>query len=44
MTICVPSQYFYEYLENNYRRIIYLALFRVFGEDTRLVYSVSVIP
>ena len=43
VTICVPSQYFYEYLENNYRRIIYLALFRVFGEDTRLVYSVSVI-
>ncbi len=43
VTICVPSQFFYEYLEENYRQLIYLSLYHVFGTDTRLVYQVAVI-
>lgn len=41
--IYVPSQFFYEYLEENYRQLIYLALYHVFGQDTRLIYQVAVI-
>ncbi len=43
VAIYVPSQFFYEYLEENYRQLIYLALYHVFGADTRLVYQVAVI-
>lgn len=43
VTICVPSQFFYEYLEENYRQLIYLSLYHVFGTDTRLVYQVAII-
>lgn len=43
VAIYVPSQFFYEYLEENYRQLIYLALYHVFGRDTRLVYQVAVI-
>ena len=43
VAIYVPSQFFYEYLEENYRQLIYLALYHVFGQDTRLVYQVAVI-
>ena len=43
VAIYVPSQFFYEYLEENYRQLIYLALYHIFGADTRLVYQVAVI-
>lgn len=43
VAIYVPSQFFYEYLEENYRQLIYLALYHVFGRDTKLVYQVAVI-
>ena len=43
VAIYVPSQFFYEYLEEHYRQLIYLALYHVFGKDTRLVYQVAVI-
>ena len=43
VAIYVPSQFFYEYLEENYRQLIYMALYHVFGADTRLVYQVAII-
>ena len=43
VAIYVPSQFFYEYIEENYRQLIYLALYHVFGQETRLVYQVAVI-
>lgn len=43
VAIYVPSPFFYEYLEENFRQLIYLALYHVFGADTRLVYQVAVI-
>ena len=43
VAIYVPSQFFYEYLEENFRQLIYLALYHVFGADTSLVYQVAVI-
>ena len=43
VAIYVPSQFFYEYLEENFRQLIYLALYHVFGADTKLVYQVAVI-
>lgn len=43
VAIYVPSQFFYEYIEENYRQLIYLVLYHVFGQETRLVYQVAVI-
>lgn len=43
VAIYVPSQFFYEYLEEHFRQLIYLALYHVFGRDVRLVYQVAVI-
>ncbi|MBO5871175.1 MAG: chromosomal replication initiator protein DnaA [Bacteroidaceae bacterium] len=43
VTIYVPSHFFYEYLEEHYRQLIYLAIFHVFGPDSKLVYKVALI-
>ena len=43
LTIFIPSQFFYEYLEANYRRLLYMVLYHVFGQGTRLLYQVAVI-
>jgi chromosomal replication initiator protein len=40
LTIEVPSQFFYEWLEEHYYQIIYESLSRLIGKDARLVYSV----
>ena len=42
LTIYVPSQFFYEYLELHFRKIIHAAIYRYFGRNTRLVYKVKV--
>jgi chromosomal replication initiator protein len=41
-TIEVPSQFFYEYLEERYVNILKMTLNRVFGENTTLKYRVMV--
>jgi len=41
-TIQVPSQFFYEYLEEKYVNILKMTLNRVFGESTTLKYRVVV--
>ncbi|MDR2469217.1 MAG: chromosomal replication initiator protein DnaA [Tannerella sp.] len=41
VTIRVPSQFFYEYLEEKYIHVLKTTLFRVFGEDTILNYRVE---
>ncbi|MBO7099448.1 MAG: chromosomal replication initiator protein DnaA [Bacteroidaceae bacterium] len=43
LTISTPSQFFYEYLEEHFRKIIHLTIYRVFGENVRLVYLVEVV-
>jgi len=42
LTIQVPSQFFYEYLEENYVNILKMTLNRVIGEGTTLKYRVIV--
>jgi chromosomal replication initiator protein len=42
LTIQVPSQFFYEYLEKKYVSVLKMTLFRVFGEDTTLNYRVVI--
>ncbi|MDR1780658.1 MAG: chromosomal replication initiator protein DnaA [Tannerella sp.] len=42
ITIQVPSQFFYEYLEEKYIQILQMSLERVFGMGTSLSYSVVV--
>lgn len=42
LTIQVPSQFFYEYLEEKYVTILKMTLNRVFGEGTTLKYRVLV--
>ena len=41
-TIQVPSQFFYEYLEEKYVNVLKMTLSRVFGEGTTLKYRVMV--
>ncbi|MDR3268295.1 MAG: chromosomal replication initiator protein DnaA [Tannerella sp.] len=42
ITIQVPSQFFYEYLEEKYVNVLKMTLYRVFGEGTILNYRVVV--
>lgn len=41
-TIQVPSQFFYEYLEEKYVNVLKLTLYRVIGQGTILNYRVMV--
>ena len=43
LVISTPSQWFYEYLEEHFRKIIHLTMYRVFGKDTSLIYEVEVV-
>ncbi len=43
VVIYVPSQFFYEYLEEHYRKLLHTAIFRFFGRETKLAYEVEVI-
>ena len=42
LTVFVPSQFFYEYLEAHFRKLIGLTIYRVYGDKTSLVYEVEV--
>ncbi len=42
LTIYVPSNFFYEYLEAQFRKLMHLAIAKVFGADQRLMYEVKV--
>jgi chromosomal replication initiator protein len=42
LTIEVPSQYFYEWLEEHYVTELQMALASVIGKDARLEYSIVV--
>jgi chromosomal replication initiator protein len=42
LTIEVPSQYFYEWLEEHFVKELQLALASVIGQDARLEYSIVV--
>ncbi|MDR3268981.1 MAG: chromosomal replication initiator protein DnaA [Tannerella sp.] len=41
ITIQVPSQFFYEYLEEKYVNVLKMTLYRIFGEGTILNYRVT---
>lgn len=43
LTVSTPSQFFYEYLEEHFRKIIHLTIYRVYGQDVRLIYEVGVV-
>lgn len=43
VVIYIPTEFFYEYLEEHYRRLLFSALFRFFGQGTNLKYEVGVI-
>ena len=43
LVISTPSQWFYEYLEEHFRKIIHLTMYRVFGKDASLIYEVEVV-
>ena len=42
LVVQVPSQFFYEFLEEKYIDLIRRTLYRVFGEGTKLMYNVMV--
>ena len=43
LTIYVPSQFVYEYIEEHYVNLLSAAIYRVFGNDTQLNYRVLVV-
>ena len=43
LTVYIPSQFFFEYLEENYRKLVHLVIMRVFGAGTRIDYQVEVV-
>ncbi len=42
LTVQIPSQFFYEFLESHYSPLINKSLSRVIGKDSKLNYSISV--
>jgi len=42
LTVFIPSQFFYEYLEEHFRRLIHITISRFYGEDVTLTYEVEV--
>lgn len=43
LTIYVPSQFVYEYIEEHYVNLLSAAIYRIFGNDTQLNYRVLVV-
>lgn len=43
LLVYIPSQFFYEYLEAHFRRLIHLTINRVYGEEVSLTYEVEVV-
>lgn len=43
LTVQVPTQFFYEYLEEHFADILQRTLLRVFGPGIQLMYSISVV-
>ncbi|HBC29503.1 MAG TPA: chromosomal replication initiator protein DnaA [Prevotellaceae bacterium] len=42
LTIYIPSNFFYEYLESHFRRLLHMTVAKVFGADQHLSYEVRV--
>lgn len=42
LAVYIPSQFFFEYLEEHFRRLIHITISRFFGEDIKLIYQVEV--
>ena len=42
LEVYIPSQFFYEYLEEHFRRLIHITIRRFFGDDVKLIYQVEV--
>ena len=42
LTILTPSTFFYEYLDEHYRKILHVAIYRFYGQGTILKYEVPV--
>ena len=42
LAVYIPSQFFFEYLEEHFRRLIHITISRFFGEDVTLSYEVEV--
>ena len=42
LTIAVPTNFFYEFLEEHYLDLMYTALRKVFGENVSLMYQISI--
>ena len=36
LAVYIPSQFFFEYLEEHFRRLIHITVSRIFGEDVTL--------
>ena len=43
VVLYIPTEFFYEYLEANYRKLLFAALYRFFGQGIQLKYEIGVI-
>lgn len=43
LTLYIPSQFFFEYLEEHYRRLIHATISRFYGAEVTLAYQVAVV-
>lgn len=43
LVVSTPSQFFYEYLEEHFRRLIHFTIYNIFGQDVSLIYEVEVV-
>ena len=43
LVIYIPSQFYYEYLEEHFRVLMHRAIYRVYGEGVKLFYEVEVV-
>lgn len=42
LKVNVPSQFFYEFIEEHYRRLLLPVFYKIFGEGTQLIYEVEI--
>ena len=43
LVIYIPSQFYYEYLEEHFRVLMHRAIYRIYGEGVKLYYEVEVV-
>ena len=41
LSVCIPSHFYYEYLEQHFRKLLHVGIFKYFGDNAKLTYKVK---